>query len=339
MSRFGYVNRRQFLYLAIAGGVVGLSQASFAKSVPGIKALKPGEFVWRPDVSPEGPVVIIVSIPEQLMHVYRNGIEIGVSTCSTGKPGHGTPTGVFTILQKRKEHYSSTYNNAPMPNMQRLTWRGIALHAGKLPGYPASHGCIRLPREFSRLVFGVTHLGTPVIIANQKTAPGEVLNPGLLLPDVVEKQARAAVAKVSGKKVPRGWSAEVRQNTASILVSGKDRKAYLMRDGEIEYEAAIRIDKPSVPLGTHVYALLGPAAGGRHLKWLAFGIGSYADQGIPVTRRSDLTLRRIHLVDRARAMEVASTLRPGTTLVITDYAATPETRTAPDFVVVASQRK
>jgi len=127
--------------------------------------LKPGEFIFEPDLSPEGPVVFIVSIPDQRIHVYRNGVEIGVSTCSTGKPGHSTPTGVFVILQKDRHHRSSTYNNAPMPNMQRLTWGGIALHAGNLPGYPASHGCVRLPRKFSELIFEITHLGIPVTIA------------------------------------------------------------------------------------------------------------------------------------------------------------------------------
>lgn len=339
MSRFKSIDRRHFLGLSIAGALVARSGVAAAKTAPGIKALKPGEFFWRPDVSPEGPVVVIVSLPEQLVHVYRNGIEIGVSTCSTGKRGHNTPTGVFTILQKHKDHYSSTYNNAPMPNMQRLTWRGIALHAGNLPGYPASHGCVRLPREFSKVLFEITHLGTPIIIANQKTATADVLHPGLLLPNTVEEQARAAVTRVGKKKAPKGWSADVRQNTASILVSGKDRKAYLMRDGVIDFEADISVDKPSVPLGTHVYSLIGPAANGRYLRWLAFGLGSYGTQGIPVTRRSDLTLRRIHLADRARAMAVASTLRPGTTMVITDFAATPETRTAPDFVVVTSARK
>ena len=97
--------------------------------------------------------MVLVSLPHQIVHVFRNGLAIAASTCSSGAKGHETPTGVFTILQKREEHYSSTYNNAPMPNMQRLTWRGVALHAGHLPGYPASHGCIRLPIRFSELYF------------------------------------------------------------------------------------------------------------------------------------------------------------------------------------------
>ena len=131
-------------------GAPFLVSAALAKPAKKDKtALKPGQFEWRPDRAPAGPVAIIVSIPKQQVFVYRNGIQIGVSSCSTGMKGHETPTGVFTILQKAKEHYSSTYDNAPMPNMERLTWDGIALHAGKLPGYPASHGCVRLPPAFA----------------------------------------------------------------------------------------------------------------------------------------------------------------------------------------------
>jgi hypothetical protein len=124
-----------------------------------IHMLEPGEFTWHPERSPQGAVAIVVSIPEQLVHVYRNGIRIAVSTCSTGREGHATPTGVFTVLQKDKDHRSSTYNNAPMPNMNRLTWDGIALHAGNLPGYPASHGCVRLPLAFSAKLWTVTQPG------------------------------------------------------------------------------------------------------------------------------------------------------------------------------------
>jgi len=106
--------------------------------------LKPGEYWWKPQLSPRGPLVVLVSIPQQTMHVYRNGILIGRSTVSTGAKGHSTPGGVFSILEKKKTHHSKKYDNAPMPYMQRLTWSGIAMHSGHLPGYPASHGCIRM---------------------------------------------------------------------------------------------------------------------------------------------------------------------------------------------------
>ncbi len=126
--------------------------------------LRPGHFIWRPERAPSGEVEIVVSLERQMAYVYRAGTLIGVSTVSTGRRGHSTPTGSFTILQKNRRHFSNLYNNAPMPNMQRLTWGGVALHAGALPGYPASHGCVRLPMEFSRLLFGVTSMGGRVHI-------------------------------------------------------------------------------------------------------------------------------------------------------------------------------
>jgi lipoprotein-anchoring transpeptidase ErfK/SrfK len=108
-----------------AGHTKGRAVAPFTPS------LKPGDYVWRPEVSPAGPVVVLVSLPEQVLDVYRNGVRIGRSTVSTGKP---TPTGVFTVLQKKVDHTSSIYKGAKMPHMQRLTWSGIAMHA--LAGTP-----------------------------------------------------------------------------------------------------------------------------------------------------------------------------------------------------------
>lgn len=133
--------------------------------------LEPGDFLWTPEIAPGGPMLIVVSLPEQRVHVYRNGIRIGLSTISSGKSGHETPTGVYPILQKRREHYSNLYDNAPMPYMQRLTWDGIALHAGRIPGYPASHGCIRLPSAFAAKLFTATKVGTEVVIAEPEGPP------------------------------------------------------------------------------------------------------------------------------------------------------------------------
>ena len=145
-------------------------------------ALKPGEYWWKPQLSPSGPLMVLVSVPEQTMHVYRNGILIGRSTVSTGSKGHATPGGVFEILEKKQEHYSKKYNNAPMPNMQRLTWTGIAMHSGNLPGYPASHGCIRMPFDFSQLLFSATAKGGTVVVGDGKIpVPYLASNPGLLL--------------------------------------------------------------------------------------------------------------------------------------------------------------
>jgi lipoprotein-anchoring transpeptidase ErfK/SrfK len=165
------MNRRQFGRVAVATVALPFGPALAQRVDKDAEQLQNGEFDWSPDRSPSGPIIAIVSLPDQRVHVYRNGVRIAASSCSTGKLGHLTPTGVFKILQKDKNHHSSTYNNAPMPYMNRLTWSGIALHAGQLPGYPASHGCVRLPKEFAELLFGVTKLGMTVVIADDKSQP------------------------------------------------------------------------------------------------------------------------------------------------------------------------
>ena len=133
--------------------------------------LRNGQWAWLEDAVLQkagGPaaVSILISLPGQIAYVYRDGLLIAASTVSTGKRGKSTPAGEFTILQKREFHRSNLYSNAPMPFMQRLTWTGIALHAGVLPGYPASHGCIRFPREFARRLFEITELGGQVSVVN-----------------------------------------------------------------------------------------------------------------------------------------------------------------------------
>ena len=331
------ITRRKVAFGLIASSLLISGGRAFAAGVAAIKALKPGEFIWRPEVSPRGPVVIVVSLPEQLVHIYRNGVTIGVSTCSTGKPGNSTPTGVFTILQKREEHYSSTYNNAPMPNMQRLTWQGVALHAGNLPGYPASHGCVRLPTNFSKLLFSVTTLGTPVIIADQKTTHSSVVRPDLILPKDVAETAQKAQAKAvqSNKSSADAKTTKI----TSILVSGADRKAYLMVDGEVTFETPISVYNPDKPLGTHLFSLIGPSSDGHFFKWTAFGLGGHPQDGVTVDLWSNSVLARIEYLDGPGVRQVARTLQPGTTMVITDLAASPETRTAPDFTVIAEDEQ
>ena len=129
--------------------------------------LKPGHWVWQPDRSAEGEVEIVVSLPLQIAYIYRGGTLIGATTVSTGQPGKDTPTGRFSILQKREKHFSNLYDNAPMPFMQRLTWDGVALHAGAIPGYPASHGCIRLPSKLAAKLYAATDLGATVVIVDE----------------------------------------------------------------------------------------------------------------------------------------------------------------------------
>ncbi|GAA0778275.1 L,D-transpeptidase [Roseibium denhamense] len=122
----------------------------------------------------EHPLHMLVSINDQSISVYRGTELINTSPISSGKRGHSTPTGVFSILEKRRKHFSNLYDNAPMPFMQRLTWSGIALHVGKLPGYPASHGCIRLPRDFAMSIYKMTERGMHVVVTKDPSVPARI---------------------------------------------------------------------------------------------------------------------------------------------------------------------
>ena len=133
------------------------------------------------------PLKIIVSLDKQHMYVYRGTEQVFTSRVSTGKRGYSTPAGIYSILEKRRWHRSNIYNNAPMPFMQRLTWSGIALHAsGHVPRYPASHGCIRLPRSSASTLFKKTDVGGHVIVTRGDTTPRPIAHGKLLQPQPLE---------------------------------------------------------------------------------------------------------------------------------------------------------
>ncbi len=330
-------NRRRFLTIAGAAGLGGIAWAFLGapglaqQVIKEIHELQPGEFTWHPERSPEGPVAVVVSIPDQRVHVYRNGIRIAVSTCSTGKPGHETPTGVFTVLQKDKHHRSATYGGAPMPNMNRLTWDGIALHAGKLPGYPASHGCVRLPLEFSALLFGITHMGTPVILAGGHSDPAEIVHPGMVLSQYAEHEFEDVLAHMDEKKLPTDWDAEDPTPPTSVLVSGTDQRILILENGEIVAEGRAIISDPSVPLGDHVFILTDTHDARQGMAWHAIGYHREAPDGF--AEPEEAVIRRLrsepHVVE---AMKVR--MHPGMVLVMTDLPAHPDTRTGTDFVIM-----
>lgn len=124
----------------------------------------PGEYVWLDANAVNGNTEIVVDLSDQRAYVMKSGVLVGVSSVSTGKSGHETPTGTFKILEKNVEHYSNLYDDAEMPFMQRLTWDGVALHAGRVTGRPASHGCVRLPYAFAQDLFAETRVGTKVTV-------------------------------------------------------------------------------------------------------------------------------------------------------------------------------
>jgi lipoprotein-anchoring transpeptidase ErfK/SrfK len=132
-----------------------------------------------PEKLPPGPLQIVISIKKQQLTLYAGGQAVAHSQISTGVPGHPTPQGVFSIIQKQIYHESNLYSSAPMPYMQRITWSGVAMHQGVVPGRPASHGCIRLPAAFAKRLWGITRVGVRVIIAQDDVALAEIASPRL----------------------------------------------------------------------------------------------------------------------------------------------------------------
>jgi hypothetical protein len=278
--------------------------ANFTKGkevAPFPKELKPGDYVWHPEISPTGPVVIVISIPDQQLYVFRNGVRIGRTTVSTGTKGHKTPTGVFTILQRKVDHESTIYKGAKMPHMQRLTWDGVAMHAGNLPGYPASHGCVRLPVEFAEKLYSVTSVGTTVIIADEKSAPRTTTNPGLLFAGAEGNAPPAGSVVWQPEKAPEG--------PVSIVLSTADGAAYIYRSG-VEIGRAPVGGLESVT-GSHAFSALETVDASGRRDWLS----------VTSVGGAELDLKALASRMKVDAQILANTralIVPGTSLIVTD---------------------
>ena len=307
------------LSVALLTTVQAMQQPSFhTKGMPTGKPtgqLKPGQYWWNPQLSPSGPLMVLVSVPQQTMNVYRNGILIGRSSVSTGSKGNATPGGVFSILEKKQEHYSKKYDNAPMPNMQRLTWTGIAMHSGNLPGYPASHGCIRMPYDFSQLLFSATSKGGTVVVGDGNTpVPYLASNPGLMLApkDMSPEMMRPLAHNDYVWNPERSSSGPI-----TIVVSAADRALYVYRNGNPIGRASVEIDGRG-SLGDHVYSLLE----GTSDRQSTLAPGRAARRWMSVTSRgrsvpAEKIAARLR-VNPEFGQKVYDTLQPGTTVIITD---------------------
>lgn len=284
-----------------------------------VRALKPGQFLWAPQIAPQGPIVVVVSLDEQRAYAYRNGIAIGVSTISSGKPGNDTPTGVFTILQKNKDHRSNLYNNAPMPYMQRLTWDGIALHGGSLPGYPASHGCVRLPQAFAEKLFAITQRGDTVVVANAKASPASVVHPAVLAPVTAAGQphdrAFADYEVFWDETAPA-------QGPLSILVSLSDNRVSVLRDGVLVGSAPLQKTKDVELHGTVLFVMTNEMEdipsfldnGQRLHRWVAHRV--LGEEGAAMPSLNELG--DAYWVPQEFSRRLYTILQPGTTVLISD---------------------
>jgi hypothetical protein len=288
---------------------------------------------------PAGPLQIYVSINQQKLHLYSNGVHVADTSVATGVPSLPTPLGVFSVIEKERYHLSNIYSNAPMPFMQRITWSGVALHEGENIGHRASHGCIRMPHDFALRLFSLTKVGVGVVIARTELKPADFADPHLFVrkdkppaqtvaapapPDAAKtaqadtgskasdiastdptapmkpdqpglgvtattdaakpdsaaidtpKFAAAAPRIASADDhapLPAAKPAEIANNVPTkntpiaIFISRKEKKIYVRQDFEPLFDAAITIEHPDQPLGTHVFTALEFLGDHATLRW------------------------------------------------------------------------
>jgi hypothetical protein len=321
--------------------------------------------------SPQDPLQIIISIADQRVSLYDNGGLIARSSVSTGTQRHPTPLGVFSVISKQRWHRSNLYSAAPMPYMQRITWSGIALHAGVLPGYPASHGCIRLTNGFATRLWHLTKRGTRVIIAHDDVQPVEITNPHLFKPKPASGSTESRTATVPANSINTPAATDEAANLQvpgsvptgvapqkvvpiSVFVSRKLRKLFVRQGFTPLFDVPVKIQNPEEPLGTHVFTAMEFQNEGAAIRLTVVSIpeelprmsrDSDKEREAPAKQIIESTLP-VPLPDKANTVldrieipqdvveRICELLTPASSLVISDHGISHETRKDTDFIVV-----
>ena len=326
----------------------------------------------RPEELSKGPLQIIVSIADQRVSLFDNGTLIARSPVSTGIPGHPTPLGVFSVISKERWHRSNIYSAAPMPYMQRITWSGIALHAGVVPEHPASHGCIRLKNDFAIRLWHLTKRGTRVIIAHDDVQPVEITNPHLFKPKAVSGSPEFQAATVAAA-APQGSpvsSAETAETTSlqvpgaapagsapkkivpiSVFVSRKLGKLFVRQGFSPLFDVPVKIENPEEPLGTHVFTAMEFQNEGAAIRWTVVSIPEESPRmskratrereapakqtalPVPLADKANAALDRIE-IPQDTVERISELLTPASSLIVSDNGYSRETGKDTDFIVV-----
>ena len=318
----------------------------------------------------KGPLQIIISIADQQLSLYDNGALIARSSVSTGVQGHPTPLGVFSVISKERWHRSNIYSGAPMPYMQRITWSGIALHAGVVPGHPASHGCIRLTNDFAIRLWHLAKRGTRVIIARDDVRPVDIANSHLFVSkpkaaSVSPKSSAVTVTDNDNKTAPSHGallsSAEtpevanlqipgsIPQGAApqkvvpiSVFVSRKLSRLFVRQGFTPLFDVPVKIQNPEQPLGTHVFTAMDFQNDSASLRWTVVSLPEKFKKreavmeqivATPLPDKGNEALDRID-IPREAIEQISQLLTPGSSLIISDYGISDETGTDTDFIVV-----
>ena len=322
----------------------------------------------QPQQTPKGPLQIIISIADQRVSLYDNGTLVARSSVSTGVRRHPTPLGVFSVLEKERWHRSNIYSGAPMPYMQRITWSGIALHAGELPGYPASHGCIRLTNDFAIRLWHLTKRGARVIIARQDVVPVEITNPHLFVskpktafgsPEspaiaVADNSNKTATATADSQGAGSAPSAVAPQKVVpiSVFVSRKLSRLFVRRGFTPLFDVPVEIQNLEEPLGTHVFTVMESENEGSAVRWSVVSIPEQSTSAnsakqrkapkqqivesvpsVPSSHDANAALDRLAVPPDA-VEQISELLTPGSSLIISDYGVSSETGPDTNFIVL-----
>jgi hypothetical protein len=317
----------------------------------------------RREEHPQGPFQIVVEIAKQEVELYGQNGFIARAPISTGMPGHPTPLGVFTVLSKAKWHQSNIYSGAPMPYMQRITWSGVAMHAGPRPGYPASHGCIRLPEDFAVWLFQTTKVGARVIVTREPAPPAGIENAKLFVPatfasdttkvamgaaGAVQPDAAVIVADAADKIAsPAEQKPSEPPRPISVFVSRKQGKVFVRQGFTELFDMPVTIADADRPLGTHVYTAMALKDGGKALRWTVISIPSaYAHpkvkrraKGQDAQPEPQAASNPVDALDRIalspEAIEkISALISPGSSLIVSDNPLSEETDESTDFIVL-----
>ena len=322
----------------------------------------------QPQETPKGPLQIIISIADQRVSLYDNGTLVARSSVSTGVRRHPTPLGVFSVLEKERWHRSNIYSGAPMPYMQRITWSGIALHAGELPGYPASHGCIRLTNDFAIRLWHLTKRGARVIIARQDVVPVEITNPHLFVSKpktafgspqgpaiaVADNSNKTATATAGSQGSGSAPSAVAPQEIVpiSVFVSRKLSRLFVRRGFTPLFDVPVEIQNLEEPLGTHVFTVMESENEGSAVRWSVVSIPEQSTSAnsakqrkapkqqivesvpsVPSSHDANAALDRLAVPPDA-VEQISELLTPGSSLIISDYGVSSETGPDTNFIVL-----
>lgn len=330
------ITRRSLIGL-FAGGLAGSALAPAVRAAEAARfidtsGLSPGRFIWQPSLAAGGPLLVVASLKAQRVHVYRGGQLLGISTCRVATSSR-TPTGLFTLTGQRRERTGRGASTAA-----RLAWSAAATHAEDLDARLDGAPLARIPDEFAGLLYAASAAGATVIVADERTLVTTLEHRAGLLSGLAPDALTHTVSEIGARVRRTGETAEAPGQEASIVVSGRDRNAQLIRAGKVEAVTGVTFEPSRGEIGCHTYSLIGPAQDGQSLRWLAVGTSHSANAPHIARSEAAAAIDRLRFSDSAAAAGMAAALGRGSTLYITDASAPAHSRSpAIDFDLFASR--